>query len=158
MKNSIVVVFVLFFCSCTGSLGAGSLSAWEIRVFEVPEVKLIAGIDCFLQTNPKYSVIQKWKDMADGWEKAYSFMKTYVFYFDQSPSEMYYVTLIDAGYGNNPNYSRLAIRAVENGSGSFKQYEEFNAVEQERIRTRFYREVIVELEQIVHTKSYVEER
>ena len=69
---------------------------------------------------------------------------------------MYYVTFVNSGAGENPNYSRLAIRGVENGNGKWKKFMEFNTIEQERIEKRFQKEIISRLEHFTRVKSYVE--
>lgn len=156
MKIIIIVVFSLLLYSCTGSISAGSLGGWDIIVFKIPAQKLEPGIDSFYKSNSNYLTPQKWKSEAENWINNYSYLKTVIFYFDASPEEMYYVTFIDAGTGDNPNYSRLAIRGVKKGNDNWKRFDEFNASEQKRIEKRFEKEVITKLEQITKAKSYVE--
>lgn len=156
MKIIIIGVFSLLFYSCTGSISAGSLGGWDIIVFKIPEQKLESGIDSFYKANSNYLIPGKWKSEAENWIKNYSYLKTVIFYFDGSPEEMYYVTYIDAGTGDNPNYSRLAIRGVKKGNDDWKRFEEFDTSEQERIEKRFEKEIITKLEQITKAKSYLE--
>ncbi len=90
---------------------------------------------------------------AENWVKNHSFLRTVIFYFDDLPNEMYYVSFVDAGTGDNPNYSRLSIRGVENGNGLWKEFEEFNIDEQKRIAKRFDVEIVKRLEHILGTIS-----
>ncbi|TKC09090.1 hypothetical protein [Pedobacter frigoris] len=156
MKVIIIVVFSLLFYSCTGNISAGTLSGWDIVVFKTSTQKLELGIDSLYKANSNYIIPEKWESEAEKWIKNYSYLKTVVIYFDDSPEEMYYVTFIDAGTGDNPNYSRLAIRGVKQGNDYWKQFEEFNASEQERIEKRFEKEIVKKLEQITKTNSYIE--
>jgi hypothetical protein len=156
MKFVKLLVLSLLFYSCS-YLGAGGLGVWNIHVFKISEKELIKAVDSFYKVNPEFYHIKKWKPEAEYWVRNYSDLKTVIFYFEESPEEMYYVTFVSAGTGDNPNYSRLAIRGVENGKGNWKQYDEFNTIEQERIETRFEKEIIFKLEKITKTTSYVVE-
>lgn len=150
-----LLLFSLLFYSCN-YIGAGGLGGWDIIVFKISGEKLKIAVDSLYKVEPKYHDIKKWKSEADYWVRANSDLKTVIFYFEDAPEEMYYVTFVGVGTGDNPNYSRLAIRGVENGRGRWKQYEEFNADEQERIHKRFEKEIVVKLEQITKTRSYVQ--
>lgn len=155
MKFPKLILISLLFYSCN-NIGAGGLSGWDIIVFKIPTQKLKSGIDSFYKANPKYVIPGKWKSESDYWVKANSDLKTTIFYFEDAPEEMYYVTFIGAGTGDNPNYSRLAIRGVQKDNGNWKRFEEFNTSEQERIEKRFEKEVVTKLEQITNARSYVE--
>lgn len=155
MKFPKLILISLLFYSCN-NIGAGGLSGWDVIVFKIPTQKLKSGIDSFYKANPKYVIPGKWNSEADYWVKANSDLKTTIFYFKDAPEEMYYVTFIGAGTGDNPNYSRLAIRGVQKNNGNWKRFEEFNTTEQERIEKRFEKEVVTKLEQITNARSYVE--
>lgn len=148
-----LILVSLLFYSCGGSIGAGSLGGWDRIVFKIPETKLKKAIDSLYKVEPKYYHIKRWKSEAKYWVKNFSYLRTVIFYFDEPPTEMYYVTFIPAGTGDNPNYSTLAVRGVENGDGKWKEFGEFDVADQERIQNRFKKEIISRLEQITKTKS-----
>lgn len=156
MKFTKFIFISFMFYSCTQNIGAGTIGGWDSIVFTTSEEKLKKAIDSLYKIEPKYYKIKKWKDKAEYWVENYSYLRIVIFYFDGLPEEMYYVTFVDPGTGQNQNYSRLAIRGVENGEGHWKQYEEFSESEQNRIAQRFKREIITKLERITNTKSYIE--
>lgn len=153
------ILFIsLLFYSCTGNVGSGSLGGWDNVVFQVPEQKLKKAIDSLYKANPRYRDILKWKSEAEHWVKDHPYLRIVIFYFGDIPEEMYYVTFVDAGTGQNEKYSRLAIRGVENGGGRWKQYDDLSSSEQLRIAKRFDAEIVKTIENILGTKSYKEKK
>lgn len=154
MKIVIILFFCLLFYSCTANFSAGSLGGWVTVTFPASEKKLQIAIDSLYRFNPKYDCLGKWKFEAENWRKDYSNLKTLTFCFDSAPEEMYYVTFVEAGTSSNPAYASLAVRGVENGTGRWSRYEDFNHTEQLRIQKRFEEEIISKLEQYTKIKSY----
>lgn len=148
----------LLLYSCNGDMGSGALGGWNTIVFKASEEKLKMAIDSFYKSEPKYHEIRKWKEEADFWIKDHSYLKATIFYFKDEPEEMYFVTFVGLGTDDNPNYSKLAIRGVENGDGRWKKHHDYGNVEQLRISRRFDVEIVKPLERILGVKSYVEER
>jgi len=116
MKIKILILASFLFCSCTGSIGAGSLGGWDILVFPVKESKLDSAINLFFFIDSvKYVVPKKWEHKSESWKRGgYDFLKARFFYFNANPEEMYYVSYISAGSGENPDWTRLSVRAVYN--------------------------------------------
>ncbi|NTD97011.1 hypothetical protein G6M26_06595 [Agrobacterium tumefaciens] len=158
MKFLKLILISLLFYSCNGDMGSGALGGWDIIVFKTSEKNLKIAIDSLYKIEPKYHHIKKWKYEADYWIKDHSYLETTIFYFREAPEEMYYVTYVGLGTGDNPNYSRLAIRGVENGNGSWKRYDDFSSMERLRISRRFEIEIVKQLERITGAKSYVEKK
>lgn len=156
MKYRYLLTLLLILNSCLEHTPSGELGGWNNVVFKTPEVKLREAIDSLYKAYPTYKHIKKWNFEAESWVKNYNSLRTTIFYFEERPEEMYYVTFVDAGTGENPNYSRLAIRGVENGKGSWKRYVDLNHTEQIRITARFNDEIVKPLENILGTESYVD--
>lgn len=154
--KSIILFFSLILSACNANISAGSLGGGKIVTFPVPDQELHKAIEHLFEFDPQYHFPEKWKFKTESWTKDYFFLKPYFFYFKDSPEEMYYVTLIEAGTGDNPNYSRLAIRGVGDGVELWKKYEKLNDAEKARIQKRFEKEIITKLEKYTKTKSYVE--
>ena len=152
-----LLFLLVLFTSCNYP-GDGALGGWNIVVFKTTEEKLKVAIDSLYKIEPKYHQIKKWQYEADYWIKDHSYLRTIIFYFKDEPEEMYYVTFVGLGLGDNPNYSRLAIRGVENGKGSWKRYDDFSTTEQLRVAKRFDREIVKRLESISGVTSYVEKK
>lgn len=153
-----ITLISLLFYSCTGNLGPGALDGWDTVVFKTSEANLDQAIDSFYKRNPKYHEIKKWNYEADYWVKDHSYLKVAVFYFEDEPEEMYYVSFVETGYNKNPNHSRLAIRGVENGKGRWKQYNDFSPSDQLRIAKRFDDEVVKPLAEMLKTQTYIDKK
>jgi hypothetical protein len=50
------------------------------------------------------------------------------------------------------------IRGIENGPGTWREFDEFSAKEQERIKKKIDQEVVIRLEQIINIKSHLEKK
>lgn len=140
-------------------ISAGSLGGWETVVFPVTEKRLIIGIDSLFKSYPEYHIPEKWKyDTEHMTGNNYSNKKVYYYYFVTDPEEMYFVTFIDAGsFSKNPNYARIAVRAVGSGDDSWKLNKNCDEKEKLRIAKRFHDEIVTKLEDITKTKSFKEE-
>jgi len=147
MKRLYITALIsfLFFYSCNYP-GSGALGGWDIIVFKTPEAKLKQAIDSLYRLEPSYKAKGNWEYETNKWLKDHYYLNTVVFYFNSQPEEMYYVTYIDKGNGDHPNYSRLAIRGVQTSSNSWKHYDEFSESEKLRIETRFHEEIVKKIE------------
>jgi hypothetical protein len=155
MKFENLIFLILLFNSCIESMPSGELGGWDNVVFQTSEAKLKKAVDSLYKIQPKYK-LTKWKYEAKSWVQTYKHLRITMFYFHDVPEEMYYVTFVDSGTGDNPNYSRLAIRGVENGKGGWKRYVDLPSSEQLRIAKRFNDEIIKPLEHMLRTETYVE--
>jgi len=152
-----VIFASLFFCSCAGSIGAGTLSGWDNVIFPTSKEDVQKAIAELYKNNPKYRLNNKWKSQAEYWLKNFSYLETVIFYFSEEPEEMYYVTFVEPGTSDNPKCTGLAIRGVENGVGHWKEYQEYSDIDKIRIDERFRREIVSKIERYTKTKSYKEE-
>lgn len=139
-------------------IGAGSFGGWDITVFPVSSKQLDIAIDSLYKAFPRYVVPGKWKNYSEEWIKqGYVQRKTYVFYFEDYPEEMYYVSIVGPGYASHPEYARFSIRGVETGDGNWKEHKQYNDAESARIEKRFKEAIVSKLEEYTKTKSYIEE-
>lgn len=153
--SMLIINSALLLYSCQGSVGAGTLGGWKTLVFPVVESKLDSTIQVFFKDNPMYLVPENLKYEEDSWQNSgFGFLKSHVFYFKNSPEEMFYVTYVESGFGvKNPNWARIAIRSVYSEKGGWKKREEYSLAEQDRIQNRFYKEICFKLEKYAHVKS-----
>jgi hypothetical protein len=135
-------------------MGPGTLGGWTIVEFSSPEKEIQNAIDSLYRAHPEYTLPEKWKSKPDFWINNYSFLKTVIFYFKDYPEEMYYVTFVESGTGDNPNHTRLAVRAVEAEQTTWKKHEELSVEEQERIQKRFEDEIVLKLEGITKKRAF----
>ena len=156
MKIKILILASFLFCSCTGSIGAGSLGGWDIMVFPVKEPKLDSAINSFFIDSAKYGVPKKWEYESEFWKRGgYDFLKARCFYFNATPEEMYYISYISAGTGGNPDWTRLSVRAVYSEKMGWREKEEYSKIEQIRIQKRFNKFICNSLEFYTGVRSFV---
>ena len=145
-----------FLASCIFS--AGTLEGFPPYTFPTYKRDLEQAIDSLYIKYPQNKVPEKW-EYKDNWkESGYDFLDSRIFYFQNVPEEMYYVTFIGA-YSNpgNVNPVTISIRAVINDSIRWLKYDEFKKEKQEQIQRRFYNEIISKLEKYTNTKSQIED-
>jgi len=159
MKLKYLGILLLSLTSCGGSIGAGTLGGWKTVVFPVAEKHIDTAIHSLYTNYAKYNVPKKWKAESESWNQAgYDFLKPIFIYFNSGPEEMFYITYIDGGYGTqNPEWARIAIRAVYTEQNGWKKNTEYNDNEKNRIDKRFWNEIITKLEDYTKTKATREE-
>jgi hypothetical protein len=156
IKYLLVIIFFQTFFSCN-KLGAGSFSGWNVITFKITSNQLDEAIKSLYKIHPEYIMPSKWKSYGDDWIKqGYVKRKVYIFYFNENPEEMYYVSLVDPGYTKHPEYARFSIRGVETGNGDWKENKEYSDEEELRIEKRFKNEIISKLENYTNSKPYIE--
>lgn len=157
LRNLIIVG--LFFYSCKGSIGAGTLGAWKVMELPVTESKLDSAMNVFFIDNPEYTVPEKWKYESESWKRSgYDFLKSRLFYFKSAPEEMFYVSYIESGFGvENPGWARIAIRSVYTEKMGWKKNEQYSEEERVRIQNRFDEKIRSKLEQYTSIKTSIEE-
>ncbi|AFD06656.1 hypothetical protein [Solitalea canadensis] len=158
MKKLVLIIFIAFATSCSPP-SAGTLGGWDIIVFPLKEEKMESYLKQFYHQYPQFQVPTEKKYIEDYWKDAgYSFLKGKFFYIENEPSRIYYVTYVDAGFGvQHPEYTRIALRAVyksENDRWYIK--DKFSIKEQDDISEVFKNEIILRLEQLTETKSYIQ--
>ncbi|PTS93386.1 hypothetical protein DBR11_25425 [Pedobacter sp. HMWF019] len=159
MKSLKKLLFLTsFFCflSCR-FIDAGSFSGWNTIVFPISPKKLDVAVDQLFKEYPNYVMPEKWKNYGEDWIKqGYIRKKIFIFYFESAPEEMYYVSLVDAGYTEHTEYVRIAVRGVETGNGHWKQNKQCSDEQRKRIEDRFKNEIVSKLETYVKAKSYIQ--
>jgi hypothetical protein len=156
-KRKYTILLICFLLSACYS--AGTLGGWDSVVFPKNEKTLDSALKILYTENQRYEVPEKWKFEADSWHRGgYDFLKSNIFYFVESPEEMYYVSYIDPGTGTqNPEFARISIRAVYQNGDRWIENEDCDDAEKARIQKRFEKEIITKLEKYTKTKSYIEE-
>jgi hypothetical protein len=92
----------------------------------------------------------KWKTYYF-WDSAgYGFLKTRMFYFKDSPEEMYYVSFLEFP---DTTSTSIAIRSVFNGKNWNKE-EDTHRHEKNRIENRFDSEIVSKLETFSNSHAF----
>src|SRR4051812_13486729 len=124
----------LLFLTCILA-GCGTLGGFDIRSFPTSKQNVVAAIDTLYARHPEYRVPNKWKRFDDWQERGYGFLDTRIFYFKADPEEMYYVSF----YGDandavqaNKTYTALSIRAVHDGTTTWKLEEDVSSSSKNR--------------------------
>lgn len=129
------------------SCGAGTLGGFQPITFPTSKAKLEQAVDSLFANYPQYRIPGKWQNF-DNWnDRGYSFLESNIFYFQDEPEEMYYVTYI----GNqkmlaDPTKIKIGIRAINNGGNRWLLEEDLSQDEKNRIIKRFDSEIISKLE------------
>ena len=112
----------------------------------------------FYQEYPQFKIPVEKQYAEQTWKTGgYSTLKSMFFYIEKEPSRIYYVTYIDAGFGvENPEYARIALRAVYKEDDKWYIKDDLSEKEQEDIKVFFEKEIISRLEKIMGTKSYIQ--
>ena len=152
-KNKIkasLVLFIIFLISCDGTLGG-----FNTISFPTSKKNLEQALDALYSDYPDYRVPNKYKDFNNWSKSGYDFLDTRIFYFSQTPEEMYYVSFVgDEEIFKDTTHVDIAIRAVfvENKRKWLKE-EDFNEEEKNRIQARFKTEIIAKLEGYTKSKT-----
>lgn len=128
---------ILLICGC------GTLGSFKAFNFSVNKQELSLAIDTIYKNYPYYKIPEKWKKFDTWEERGYDFLDSRIFYFKDSPEEMYYVTF--RGEKANPSIDPIdiAIRAVSNGKGRWLMQDDFSKKEIERIESRLESEILL---------------
>lgn len=139
MKNYflfLVVPLIVLFAGC------GTLGSFKVMNFSVDKHQLSLAIDTIFKNYPNYKIPEKWKYL-DSWdERGYGFLDSRIFYFKDSPEEMYYVTFRGGKTASLNTLASISIRAVSSGKGKWLVQDDLNDKECERIELRFESEIL----------------
>lgn len=144
MKRLLLVALVaVIFSGC--NIGAGTLGSFNSRKFHFGKDDIISALDSL----EEYKIPDKWIEK-DNWSKrGYDFLESRIFYLQNEPEEMYYVT-----YRGNSKVMVMSIRAVfDKNHVRWLLEEDFFNAEKERIESRFDKEIIAKLEKITNSKA-----
>ena len=104
--------------------------------------------------NTQYIIPGKWKYL-DNWEESgYGSLQGKIFYFEENPEEMYYVSHYTEKLDGQDAVA-MAVRAVNNGDASMRwnTIDFFLEPEQKRINDRFYEQIIKKLEKLLNVTA-----
>jgi hypothetical protein len=153
-NNKLILIgclFVIFYSGC------GTLGGWTDVCFSVPKKTFEVGVDSLFTNHAEYKIPPKWNDFND-WHKAgYDFLESWIFYFQSSPEEMYYVTIVDNPVNSVEPRTTIAIRAINMGSYRWFNYDDVSEKEHKRIQERFDTEIIPKLEAFTHVRAVKED-
>jgi len=157
MKKFGAIFLLLTFNSCW--FGAGTLGSFKGYLFIVSEKRMNQEIEDLYINHPNYKIPKKW-EYFDNWnERGFEFLKGKIFYFSNSPEEMYYVSYFELNDDNSIKdgfkTTDISVRAVHNGTWRWKKEEDYekDKIEKLRIEKRFHDEIIVKLEKQMNTKA-----
>lgn len=137
-----------------GCMSSGTLGGFDNRTFSTSKSMLNKALDTFYFRYPKYKIPDKWQDRDNWAQRGYGFLESRIFYFNEHPEEMYYVSFIgDSTMLADPDKISIAIRAVYKGGKNWMMESEFDKQETERIETRFDKEIINRLESYTQVKA-----
>lgn len=146
-----IFVSLLFFIliSCDGTLGS-----FNIISFPVSKKKIEIAIDSLYSNNPEYKIPSKWEEHNNWSKRGYDFLESRIFYFKEKPEEMYYVTFVgEEETLKDTTHIDIAIGSVFVGSKRNWFEEDFSKEEENRIQTRFKKEIISKLEKYTNSKA-----
>ncbi|GGH20492.1 hypothetical protein FAZ19_09810 [Sphingobacterium alkalisoli] len=150
MKKQIFII-IIFFSSC---ISGGTLGGFDKRTFPTSKRALNNAIDIFYLRYPEYKMPDKWQDRDNWAERGYGFLEARIFYFNENPEEMYYVSFMgDSTMLADSEKISIAIRAVYNGGTGWILENDLYKQERERIETRFDKEIIHRLESYTQVKA-----
>lgn len=150
-KIRIYFLLVLFsLISCDGTLGG-----FNTVSFPVSKKKIETAFDSLYSNYPEYRIPDKYQDYNSWSKRGYDFLDSRIFYFSQSPEEMYYISFVgDEESFKDTTHIDIAIRSVFIGSKrKWLKQEDFTKEEESRIQTRFKIEIISKLEKYTNTKT-----
>lgn len=150
-KIKIYSLFVLFtLTSCDGTLGG-----FNTVSFPVSKKKLENSIDSLYFNYPEYKIPDKYQEFNNWAKRGYDFLDSRIFYFSQSPEEMYYISFVgDEQTFKDTTHIDIAIRSVfEDKKMKWLKQEDFSKEEETRIQERFKKEIISKLEKYTNSKS-----
>ncbi len=142
-KITAYITILLISLSC----GAGTLGGFEPVTFPTSKTKLEEAVDSLFINYPQYHIPEKWQHL-DNWnDRGYGFLQSNIFYFQNTPEEMYYVTYIgDQKMLADSTRIQIGIRAINNGANRWLLEEDLSPNEKHRIIKRFDSEIISKLE------------
>ena len=146
MKKTLFILATFFFLQSCGTLGG-----FEIITLPASESKLNSAIDSLYKNFPEYKIPTKWNYLNDWEDRGYGFLDGKIFYFNNDPEEMYYVSFIhdDSVIDTLHPETRLSIRAVNKGQRKWLLKKDLNGSEQKRIIERFKNEIISKLKNYI---------
>ncbi|CAG5002258.1 hypothetical protein DYBT9275_02852 [Dyadobacter sp. CECT 9275] len=139
--------------SCNLDKIAGTLGAFQKWSFAISEMQMEKGIENLYTQNPNCRIPEKWVHLDDWKQGGYGFLNGKIFYFEDQPEEMYFVSYYE-GSMDSQDVLVISVRAVNNGS-SWSTVDDFRfrEPEQKRIDNRFHEEIIKKLEKLLNVKA-----
>ncbi|MCC9073236.1 hypothetical protein LNQ49_16790 [Flavobacterium sp. F-65] len=151
IKRKLYLLFLIVICiNCDGTLGGfNNLS------FPVPKKKLEVAFDSLYSNYPEYKIPAKYQNFNNWSKRGYDFLDSRIFYFSQSPEEMYYISFVgDEQNLKDTTHIDIAIRAVFAGNKKkWLKQEDFTKEEENRIQERFKTEIISKLEKYTNNDA-----
>lgn len=155
----LIFITLLFINGCN-NFSPGTLGSFQKWRFPISEKQFDAEVNAFFKSNLQYGIPQKWKHL-DSWNKnGYSSLNGKIFYFNEKPEEMYYVSYspdVDGFEDEKKSKSTtISVRAINAGNdGGWNTVEDLekNKNEINRVNERFYKQIIVKLEKQTNVKS-----
>lgn len=147
LSNSKTKIFLLLISilliSCDGTLGG-----FNTVSFPVSKKKIELAFDSLYLNYPEYRIPDKYQEFNIWSKNGYDFLESRLFYFNQSPEEMYYISFVgDEETFKDTTHVDIAIRSVFIGSKKkWLKQEEFDKEQEDRIQKRFKAEIISKLE------------
>jgi hypothetical protein len=151
--------FFLFLILNSCWFGAGTLGSFKSYLFVASEKKMNLEIENIYTSHPEYKMPKKWEPFDDWNERGFESLNGKIFYFGNSPEEMYYVSYYELNDNNSIKdgfkTTDISVRAVHNGTWRWKKEDDYekDKKEKERIEKRFHDEIIVKLEKQMNTKA-----
>lgn len=131
------------------NFGAGTLGGFDPVVFSTSKIKLKEAVDSVFAQYPQYIIPKKW-DYLNNWKaRGYDFLESEIFYFNDSPEEMYYVAYLS---DPDSNTVEISIRAINNGGNYWFLRKDLNEFESKRITKRFNSEIVKKLNYYLNKK------
>lgn len=154
-----LILNILIFITTLLPINCGTLgNIGSIIYFPTSKARLEIAIDSLFSQYPEYRIPENWR-VYDNWSKSYAFIESRIFYFKHSPEEMYYVTFIgDSTKLTDTSEVGISIRAVLSDTSRpiWHVGNELDKKEKQRMKLRFYNDIITKLEQYTHTKVWYE--
>jgi hypothetical protein len=150
-KTGIFLLLVMFsLLSCDGTLGG-----FNTISFPTSKKKIEIAIDSLYFNYSEYKIPDKYQEFNNWTKRGYDFLDSRIFYFSQSPEEMYYISFIgEEETLKDTTHIDIAIRSVFTGSKrKWLKQEDFTKEEENRIQTRFKTEIISKLEKYTESKA-----
>jgi len=149
MKNRAVVFLIFCIGICITACGTKTRQV----VFPVSKSKLQAGIDSLYTRHPEYNMPPNWVVFNSWGKQGYDPKNANIFYFKNSPEEMYYVTFIaDSTNLSDTTKSAIAIKAINTGDFNWMLTVDMSPEEKEQVQNRFEAEIIPKLEDYTKCK------
>ena len=145
-----LLLFIVFICTkCDGTL-----AGFNIISIPISKKKIEIALDSLYSDYPKYKIPKKWEGDNDWSKRGYDFLESRIFYFQETPEEMYYVTFVgEKETLKDPSHIDIAISSVFVGSKRKWIEKDFTREEENRIQARFKSEIISKLEKYTNSKA-----